>query len=111
MRTFPRAFLAYLASLLAIAVAAFVLWLTGHSDIAWWVSYPGSFLVTMVALGHIIFSDSRRRWPGSPWLVRLYNVLTFRAKAADQEQVEANRMSLLYRLGIRQVKSAGRPKN
>jgi hypothetical protein len=37
----------------------------------------GTLAVVMVAFGYIVFRDSRRRWPGVPFLIRVGRVLTF----------------------------------
>ena len=63
--------------LLAIIVVTVVLVLAGQGDLASVVARAGTALVLLWNVIFIVFIDSRKRWPGVPWLNRLANFFTF----------------------------------
>lgn len=48
--------------LLIVIVATIMVFMTGHKDIAWIVSYGGTVLVLLANLIYILLYDPMRRW-------------------------------------------------
>ena len=67
----------YVGALVVILVAAPALQLAGYNDASWAVAWLGTPLVMLAILGWVVAVDSRKRWPGKSWLVRLGKVMFF----------------------------------
>jgi hypothetical protein len=63
-----------LSSVLAIAAGLFIV---GERSLAWVVSYGGTSLVLLILIAWVVAVDSKKRWPGAGWIVRLGRLLTF----------------------------------
>jgi membrane protein YdbS with pleckstrin-like domain len=74
-----RQFLRFLViPLLLILVITIMLIFMGYSSVAGLVSQGGTILVVLVALVHVVFFDSKSRWPEQTTFQRFMNVMTFK---------------------------------
>lgn len=62
----------------AFIIAAVVLFVSGHRYAAWVVGNVGSFVWVFSILFWVAIFDSKKRWPGEPFLQRLGSMLTYR---------------------------------
>lgn len=80
MASNERQFLIYFSGLVAILVAAVVLFVTGHHNAASLVGSFGPFLYLMLALAFAALFDPMKKFPNDGPLARLDKVLSFRRK-------------------------------
>lgn len=67
----------HMSALLAIIPLTAIVWLVAGADAARVVSNGGTAAVILGSLVWIVAIDSKKRWPGKSWLVRLGNVMFF----------------------------------
>jgi len=65
LRSFPLGYVALLCSLTTLIVVGSIVFFMGYQEVAWFIGNIGTVVVLAASGIHIIFFDSRKRWPGS----------------------------------------------
>lgn len=73
----PRAFKIYITGLVLLIPIVFATLYIWGADTAFWINYLLYGVYMIGALLYVVFWDSRKRWPGVSWSVRLSRVMTF----------------------------------
>ena len=68
---------ALIALLLITLFGGLGLWWAGYHEAAWWMGNLGPFLALGVMTIYVVGFDSRKRWPGTAWIVRFGRVFSF----------------------------------
>lgn len=78
MTTGEKGMLTTVTGLVVLIIVASVLFLTGHREMARIVGQLGTFAWVNGILLWVVAFDSKKRWPGEPFMQRLGSLLSYR---------------------------------
>lgn len=73
-----KGMLVTVTGLVVLIIATTVAFFTGHRDIASIIGYLGTFFWINGMLLWVAIFDSKKRWPGEPFMQRLGSMLSYR---------------------------------